>query len=338
MEAPKASFQLGALLPFRQSSLHRGAHLAEVPESSLGPQVDIAHFFSRNLHRFTRGKRVVLFEGSQLFGHDGVRCERFLSEDYVFQRDARQRAIGAVRARFAQLACVEALQETARDEHRRAAIPLDPRCDDVERGVIAERSANFKQMSWGDANLVAAEQHDGIGVGVVLECAHCVIEYAFGHVVQGEPAGVDGGLVGCIGVKGDEFDLIARLAGRVLVPSGGYVHRDRFLKRAALFGRSSRKHIYARELRPERAHRGDRRYGRALIALQGAGRLLLAVFGILAYHRLFVLILERDLQRCCPEIGRKHEGDGFPACAREFCSLGDGALHGPLLGLMLITA
>lgn len=73
-------------------------------------------------------------------------------------------------------------------------------------------------------------------------------------------------------------------------------------------------------------------------APQGAGRLPLAVFGILAYHGLFVLILERDLQRCCPEIGRKHEGDGFPACAREFCPLGDGALHGPLLGLMLITA
>ena len=126
MEAPKASFQLGALLPFRQSSLHRGAHLAKVPESSLGPQVDIAHFFPRNLHRLARGKRVALFEGSQLFGHDGVRRERFLPENYVFQRDARQRAIGAVRAGLAQSARVEVLQETARDEHRRAAIPLDP--------------------------------------------------------------------------------------------------------------------------------------------------------------------------------------------------------------------
>ena len=192
-------------------------------------------------------------------------------------------------------------------------------------------------MSWGDANLIAAEQHDGVGVGIALEHARRVIEHAFGHVVQGEPAGVDGGLVGCVGVEGDESGLIARLAGRILVSNGGDIVRDRFLKRAALFGRSSRKHINAREPRPERAHRGDRRYGRALIALQGAGRLLLAVFGILAYHGLFVLILERDFQRCCPEIGRKHEGDGFPACAREFCSLGDGALHGPLLGLMLVA-
>ena len=126
MEAPKASFQLGALLPFWQSSLHRRAHLAEAPESSFGPQVDPAHLFSRNLHRFARGKRAALLEGSQLFGHDGVRRERFLPEDYVFQRDARQRAIDAVRAGLAQPACVEVLQETARDEHRRAAIPLDP--------------------------------------------------------------------------------------------------------------------------------------------------------------------------------------------------------------------
>ena len=126
MEAPKVSFQLGALLPFRQSSLHRGAHLAEVPESSLGPQVDIAHFFPRNLHRLASGKRAALLERSQLFGHDGVRRERFLPEDHVLQCDARQGSIGAVRARFAQPVCVEVLQETARDEHRRVAIPLDP--------------------------------------------------------------------------------------------------------------------------------------------------------------------------------------------------------------------
>ena len=78
-------------------------------------------------------------------------------------------------------------------------------------------------MSWGDANLVAAEQHDGVGVGVALERARRVIEHAFGHVVQGESAGVDGGLIGRIGVEGDEFDLIARLAGRVLVPFDGDV-------------------------------------------------------------------------------------------------------------------
>ena len=98
----------------------------KVPESSLGPQVDIAHFFPRNLHRLARGKRAALLERSQLFGHDGIRRERFFPEDHVLQCDARQRAIGAVRTRFAQSACVEVFEEAARDEHRCAAIPLNP--------------------------------------------------------------------------------------------------------------------------------------------------------------------------------------------------------------------
>ena len=45
-------------------------------------------------------------------------------------------------------------------------------------------------MSGCDANLIAAEQHDGVGVGIVFERECRVIEHAFGHVVQGEPAGV----------------------------------------------------------------------------------------------------------------------------------------------------
>ena len=76
-------------------------------------------------------------------------------------------------------------------------------------------------MSGRDTNLIAAEQHDGVGVGVVPERAHRVIEHAFGHVIQGEPAGVQGGTIGLIGVEGDEFDAFARLAGRILVPMRG---------------------------------------------------------------------------------------------------------------------
>ena len=177
-------------------------------------------------------------------------------------------------------------------------------------------------MSWGDANLVATEEHDGVGMGVVPEPVRRVIEHAFGHVVQGEPAGVDGGLVGRIGVEGDEFDAFARLTGCVLfsmrgsvvvrilvvaravvdiamrvasVPNGGDVARDHLLKRAALLGRSSRKHVYAREPRFECTHCGDRCYRHALKTLQGAGRRFLAVFRFPAHHGLFALILEGDL-------------------------------------------
>ena len=130
-------------------------------------------------------------------------------------------------------------------------------------------------------------------------------------------------------------DIAMRVAS---VPGGGDVARDHLLKRAALLGHASRKYVDAREPRLKRTCRGNCRYRRALESLQGAGRLLLAVFGILAYHGFFALALEGDLQRRCPEIGREHKGNGFPACACELGLLGDGTLHGPLFGLMLIAA
>ena len=113
-------------------------------------------------------------------------------------------------------------------------------------------------MTCSDANLIAGKQHDGVGVGVVLERARRVIEHAFGDVVQGEPARIDGCPVGFIGVEGDEVDLPNFLAGLIAAAIRGCdVVRNRSFKCSALLGRSSREHIYAREPCLERAHRSD---------------------------------------------------------------------------------